>query len=105
MIIFENEGAFEVFKDMIKEILREERRAQKLIKEDRLYKEWYTLTECSRLKYGSRGSLDKNKVLRPNEKYAKIIAGRLRYPRAEVARWLMMSDEELKQARNLRVVI
>lgn len=93
----------EEIREEIQEIIREGIRAEKLIQNERLTKEWYTLAECARLKGVSAPYLSKHPDRQPTGgKRGKTICGRKRFHISDVAPWLVADDsgrgaEEIKE--------
>jgi hypothetical protein len=84
----------------IEELLAGQQQLQRLIADiavdTRLQAEWYTASECARLKGISHASLTQNRWMRPlGGAGTKRIARRDRWHRSVVKEWLLQSDDQL----------
>lgn len=83
--------------EQILEKLKENGRAmQDIALDNRLRQEWYTDTDCARLKGISKASLSEHKWMQPKGgKDKKLINGRMRHHRSAVKEWLLQDDAQL----------
>jgi hypothetical protein len=59
--------------------------------------EWYTLSEAAKPRSPYQNGLDKHPERHPDRAEAELVNGRRRWQQHVILRWLLRSDEKLKQ--------